>query len=630
MLPVEKPHMQGLVTMNFHKLIVSLMVVMIIGGCAPQNPMLSLDTESLIERALQLAEADELEQAIRVYELLIDRSTGNTRTTHLINGSQLLLLLHDHTTARIWLTRAQLTANSAQEQRVFLLLAEIDIYEGEPSEALETLKQVPQPYTDEVMTEIQAIRGRAFFGMGRMHEALSVLVQRESSLENYSQILENQRTIWAGLAEQTKQSGPEYTGDPLIDGWIQLYPIAFLSKENEFDLRDKLLDWRQSNLDHPAAKVLIVDLLVDPKSTNKYPEKIAILLPFNGAQRREARAIRDGFIAAHFENTELISNETSTSLKFYDTSTLGSEEAYFRAQIEGADFIVGPLLKSEVEEIINNVGLVPTLALNSIDNQNSSSQFVYQFSLAPEDEARAIAQHAINAGSSNAIAVVQNSDWGMRLLASFRDEFEKLGGEILQHKSYDNNSQDFSFDITTLLNIDKSNGRRQRLAANLGVPLEFEPRRRQDIDVIFVASDANAGRLLIPQLRFYYAGDIPTYTTSEVNQSNSRESDLNGVIFPDTPWILLENEANEKLKSSLETHWPQRSSPLWLRFYGFGFDAYRLVSLLHNQPEEVTSVNALSGELSLGIDGKISRLLPFAQYRDGMPLPLDEKTPLLP
>ncbi len=88
--------------------------------------------------------------------------------------------------------------------------------------------------------------------------------------------------------------------------------------------------------------------------------------------------------------------------------------------------------------------------------------------------------------------------------------------------------------------------------------------------------------------------------------------------------MLLEDDATLELKTSLETYWPQRTSPPWTRFYGFGFDAYRLVPLLYNQPEGFSSVSALSGELSLGEDGRVRRRLPFAQFRNGRPLPIEE------
>jgi len=48
-----------------------------------------------------------------------------------------------------------------------------------------------------------------------------------------------------------------------------------------------------------------------------------------------------------------------------------------------------------------------------------------------------------------------------------------------------------------------------------GTKLEFEPRSRADLDFIFVASQPVSARLLRPQLRFQYAGEVPVYSTSD-------------------------------------------------------------------------------------------------------------------
>jgi len=623
MLPAEKLNVQDLLIMKLFKITILLAILMAIAGCGSQGPILSLETGALEEKAQQLALAGELEQSIQAYTQLINRPSDSTRSRFLTDGSRVLIQLQNYTLARRWLNRARAASTTAQEQQVFLLLAEIDILENNASVALETLKNVSQPYTDDVIAAIQALRGRALFEMGQIREAVSTLVQRELALKQTSQILNNHKIIWAGLIGQNQGTVPAITGNPTIDGWLKLQPIALASKTNPLDLREHLLEWREAHLDHPAARILILDLLIEPQSPQKNLEQIAILLPFSGAQQTIARAIRDGFIAAHFNNSLLTPADSEATLKFYDTNLMGPEEAYFRAQIDGADFVVGPLLKPELQKIINSAGFVPTLALNSIENEQTTPTQIYQFALAPEDEAREIARHAISNGASKAIAIIQNSDWGLRLLSSFREEFETLGGELVQFRDYDPDTQDFSAAITTLLNISKSNQRHQRLAANLALPLGFEPRKRQDIDMIFVAADANASRLLFPQLRFYYAGDIPTYATSAIHESNLNEPDLNGAFFPDTPSVLLENEKILELKESLQTHWPQRTSPPWTRFYGFGFDAYRLIPLLYDESVKLSSVDALSGKLSLGKDRRIHRGLPVAQFRNGRPFSIE-------
>ena len=346
--------------------------------------------------------------------------------------------------------------------------------------------------------------------------------------------------------------------------------------------------------------------------------RVALLLPLTGPQRQAAIAIQDGFLAAHLDRWE-DGGRGPPALHIYDTGQLGAREAYDAARDDGAGFIVGPLLKPELEVMMDSAGSTPTLALNTLESGQTAAN-LYQFALAPEDEASQVARYAVASGALNAVALIPRNDWGNRLLASFRTQLETLGGQLLQIRTYDPVGQDFSTAITTVLNIDKSDQRRQQLGADLGIALEFESRRRQDVDAIFVAANAGAGRLLAPQLRFWFAGDIPTYATSAIYESSRQNGDLNGLLFADTPWVLEDDAAPPALAGTLRRYWPQRSSAQWTRFYGFGFDAYRLMFELHEKPNTLSSFPALSGELSLDESGRIRRGLPMAQFRDGVPV----------
>jgi hypothetical protein len=161
----------------------------------------------------------------------------------------------------------------------------------------------------------------------------------------------------------------------------------------------------------------------------------------------------------------------------------------------------------------------------------------------------------------------------------------------------------------------------------LGVPVQFEARRRQDVDMIFVVADARTARLLAPQLRFYAAGDIPTYATAEVFDpaNTTRNNDLNGMIFADTPSLLAPDESAASLRRELRTFWPQRANQI--RLYGMGVDAYRLVGSLYADNRAAWPMRGLSGDLSLDQQGRVRRTLPLAQFRNGRPVTLETARP---
>ncbi len=211
--------------------------------------------------------------------------------------------------------------------------------------------------------------------------------------------------------------------------------------------------------------------------------------------------------------------------------------------------------------------------------RRSCSSF-YQFALAPEDEARTIAAAAIASGAKTAVAFVPSNQRGYEIRDSFRVAFEEAGGEFLDWYGYEPALQDFSQPTAALLNVTRSRERHQRLAANLGVPVQFpEARHREDVDMIFVvAFDSQPGRLLASQLRFYGAGDIPVYATATIFDTarTTRDNDLNGFIFADTPALLSPDNDASTARGEVQTYWPQRMSQL--RVYGMGADAYALIA----------------------------------------------------
>ena len=105
--------------------------------------------------------------------------------------------------------------------------------------------------------------------------------------------------------------------------------------------------------------------------------------------------------------------------------------------------------------------------------------------LAPEDEAREVARLAWRNGHSRAIALLPETDWGVRVYNAFATEWQMLGGYIIDSRRYDPGKADHGSAIKGVLNLDASKARQQKLARKLGRKLQFEPRRRQDIDFAF-------------------------------------------------------------------------------------------------------------------------------------------------
>jgi len=163
--------------------------------------------------------------------------------------------------------------------------------------------------------------------------------------------------------------------------------------------------------------------------------------------------------------------------------------------------------------------------------------------------------------------------------------------------------------------------RYRRLRANIGsYALQFDPRRRQDADFVFLAADMKHARLLKSQLKFHYSGELPVYATSTVNIRDGRSnSDLSGIMFADIPWLVDPQPWIASLPATYREYWPEERS----RLHAMGYDAYNLIASLYgNQSLSMQELNGATGQLYLDQFGRIHRRLAWAQYQSGEPVAL--------
>jgi len=371
--------------------------------------------------------------------------------------------------------------------------------------------------------------------------------------------------------------------------------------------------------------MLIIDRMQLPDELIlDYPHQIALLLPLSGRTAAAGKAIQNGFMGAYFSTVAGL--DDPQTVRIYDVSNEGgASAAYATAVADGAEFVIGPLLKNNVVALANDILVpVPVLTLNYLPDNTLAPPGLYQFALAPEDEARSAAVRALADGHTRAVALVPNNDWGRRVLTSFSTEFEALGGTLLDYRSYTPGNPDYSNTIEDLMALSGSVRRYQRLRANIGGPLQFDPRRRQDSEFIFLAADAPAGRLLKSQLKFHYSGDLPVYSTSSIYAMDGRSnSDLNGIMFADTPWIVAPQSWIEHLPSLFGEYWPEERR--MGRLHAMGYDAYQLIASLYAAHSgSMMEVDGATGKLHMDADGRVRRKLAWAQFQRGKPVTLPE------
>ena len=157
----------------------------------------------------------------------------------------------------------------------------------------------------------------------------------------------------------------------------------------------------------------------------------------------------------------------------------------------------------------------------------------------------------------------------------------------------------------------------------LGTRTEYQPRRRDDVDLVFIAARPEQARLLGPQFHFHRSGELPIYATSAIYDGDALPGDLNGLRFCDMPWMMSQEGDIVALRGRLQALFPNRPKE-HARLLALGHDAYTLVRLIDGgQMKPGSFFPAASGTLSLREDGVIVRGLSCAEIRNGTLKPLE-------
>jgi outer membrane PBP1 activator LpoA protein len=473
---------------------------------------------------------------------------------------------------------------------------------------------------------VEALRADAWFQNNEPLRAIQLYMQREQWLDDNDDLLENRQRLWAGLLVTNVRSlhtASQIASDPTSRGWLILAALAASTGQQGIGWSNGVVRWQESHFGHPG--ISIVERLDLPeRGFQEFPQQIALLLPLSGQNGTAGHAVQNGFFGAYYSAASGLGDQQS--ILVYDVVAAGgARAAYDKAVLDGAEFIVGPLLRASVNDIAEESLLpVPLLTLNNIRGENPAPPGLYQFALSPEDEAVSAAQRVIADGKTRAVALVPDNDWGRRLLTSFATELESRGGTLLEHQSYTPRDQDFSFEIENLMGLAQSVRRYQRLRSNIGGPLQFDPRRREDAEVVFLAATASVGRLLKSQLKFHYSGDLPVYSTSRINAMDGRpDSDLNGIMFADTPWVIAPQPWIAELPGLYNEYWPGERR--LGRLHAMGYDAYHLVAeLFAARTGPMPEISGTTGRLSLDENGQIHRKLAWAVFKRGVPVALPD------
>jgi outer membrane PBP1 activator LpoA protein len=585
---------------------------------------------ALIDEARAAADKGDYAVAARHFLELAALSSDASRNEYLLSAAESFWHGNFMDQAKQSLQSVSVAAlTDAQRSRWQIVSAGLALSDRNPRAALDALKNsLPAGTPPDLGAAIHELRATAYNQLGNFLESARERTALAPLLGNRDAAQRNEQALWQALmslSDTALENKSEAPPPDTFSGWLELAAIAKTAHTQPGGIDTRIAAWRNRYPQHPASQDLIASLLAQqPERLHSRPAHIAVLLPLSGPFAKSAEAIRDGFLASYLQRTN---PEYRPVIQFYDSSDATAvTQTYAHAVADGADMVVGPLAKDAITGLVQGRAITaPTLALNYIDGNEAVPARLFQFGLAPEDEARMVAERAWLDGHKHALAIIPEGDWGNRTFRAFADHWQRLGGTVTSSQSYAANGNDMSSPLRRLLNIDASEARARALRAVLQSDIKFEAWRRHDADFIFMLAFPLQARQIPPQLKFLYAGNLPIYATSHIfdgRLDQAKDRDLDGVMFPDIPWLLTPQQF--PLRNKTRELWPEAADQ-YARLYALGVDAYRVIPYLDSlsvSPYE--EFPGATGRLVIDKNNHIRRILLWARFAGGTPRLLPE------
>lgn len=332
----------------------------------------------------------------------------------------------------------------------------------------------------------------------------------------------------------------------------------------------------------------------EPLVTGGYQGKettLAVLLPKSGRFAKAAKVVRDGIVAAHKADPQ----EKRPELRFYDSAAGSIVDLVRQAATDGATLAIGPLQKSTLNKLADATALpIPVLALNQVYTTVKPTN-LYQFSLAPENEATTVVGKAWGKEHRKAAILYPKKTWGKRTARAFRRQWKELGGTLIAAQAFDPSAKNFKGTVAKF--------------SEQAAPADFA----------FLVASAKLARRLWPRLRDEIGAKIPVYSTSHIYSGHfdpkKGDKKLVGLNFVEIPWLIEPTQEGDAVS-------PDGLRKAMPRLYAMGVDAYRLGARLDEMSDNPRmSIQGKTGILSMDSQRRIQRELTSAHIGADGPRP---------
>lgn len=567
------------------------------------------------QQAQNLFAQGKYQQAANLYQRLAKKPSAQ-QNIYRLQAAEVLLKIDKSTRAKAYLDLiSPVKLNVEQGNQLNLLYAQLYLNLSNTDQAIDrwqlisaaSLNERQKPRYYQTGALAYALSGDALKSVWQ-RIALDSYLDLEQSKENNVAIIEELELL---PVEELENELIGHHGEIYL-GWIQMAIIIVQHPKGTPEFRVALDAWGQQNSQHPGQALIRSGYFMPASIALGDISNIAVLLPESGPYKNYANAIKAGFLAAYRRHEQ---DALQPDIQFYDTRRLAIVPLYQQVVSQGAQLVIGPLNKKRVVELAESTDLTaPVLALNYIEGLVKEN--LYQFALSPIDEVNQVVKQAWLEGHRNAIVLAPESVEGERLSHYFQNAWEALSGHVLAVQTFKRGEKDFSLPVRQLLNINESQSRFKKLKKVIGY-VEYNPRRRRDVDVIFIVASSSVARLINPQFYHNRARSVAVYGLSRIYSGRDRpkqDIDLENVSFCSIPWLFEQAYQGDFDKQALHDVWGSYSDKL-LSLVAFGIDAYNVLPYLNDLA--LTPHYGATGELILNEYNRIERHLVCAKFNNG-------------
>lgn len=527
------------------------------------------------------------------YQQSLASADANSRFPAMVLVARSSILAKDFATAQSMLLAMQQEAiTPLQQDQARLIEAQLKLYQGNPTDARFSLNRINvnqlPPTVTSFYYQLSANIELNLYKTTHAQEHLIKACNEQISLLNYvnpeaqqiicNQVITQLKTLPASdLVVLNSQSTATE-----LKGFIE---YALIDTSSSSALKNRMLtEWQQKYPKHPLNNLAASTIAGNSQSSQdlvsmenitgataynstslQEGDRLAILLPLTGRfAANVGEPARLGILAA------LQDRNSRLKVTFYDTNRMTMEEIVSALVQSGTNFIIGPILKPEVDALLSTNIKLPSIVFNQ---PSSARDNLFYFDLGPNYEGTLAARKIYEDRHSYPVVIAPESTRGQRAIQGFSSEWNAQNSRaatICRYNSYNS----MLSELTTC-------------------PVNAA-------DSIYI----NATSREVIKAKEMLPNSTPLYLTDRsftgVNLSSS-EVALSGAMLGDMPWLLTDSELKQDLMATL----PQADTQVQ-RIFATAYDSinlsFNLNRLLQNKNDVL---HGISGDLQIGKQGLI-------------------------